>query len=268
MQFRTPDGTPEIDSFFVEITAKPHVIPLPSLESIDYDKKQIVVLNNCPRFPEFNITNYFNRVEVQLTAVAGGENSTYTFSFLLNCDKGGRHKKFEVGYLIISFINTAIIIGVALHSRIWSLRYNMYPIAIELKWHRFLIFMLVGIAIATGFYIMAADQFKNANIGAMYVGLIISLFFSFICWDEALFLSSKLRKSVWKFGQGKQAKSIRICDILSLVFALAMFGIGFVTDGWIYNDIMAICICVGSIKMFKFRSLKQGFLSLLIMVIF
>ena len=106
-----------------------------------------------------------------------------TFSFLMNCDKGGRHKKFEIGYLLISLFNSAIIVGVALHSRIWSIRYKHYPLAIELKWQRFLIFLMISLSIGAGLYFYAADQFKNANIVLRYIGLFISLFFSFVCWD-------------------------------------------------------------------------------------
>ena len=44
-----------------------------------------------------------------------------------------------------------------------------------------------------------------------------------------------------------------------------MLVIGLYSDGWIYNDILALCICIGAIKLFKFRSMRQGFLSLFIL---
>jgi len=61
-------------------------------------------------------------------------NKLYSFSFLMGCDKGGRNKKFEIGYIFAAFINAAITIGVALHSRIWSIRFAGRPLSIELKW--------------------------------------------------------------------------------------------------------------------------------------
>ena len=44
-----------------------------------------------------------------------------------------------------------------------------------------------------------------------------------------------------------------------------MFIVGFFADSWIYNNILGVCICVGSIKLFKFRSMRQGTLSLFIL---
>lgn len=46
-----------------------------------------------------------------------------------------------------------------------------------------------------------------------------------------------------------------------------MFIIGFVTDSWIYYNIIALAICVGAIKMLRFSTMKQAFLSMLISVI-
>lgn len=46
-----------------------------------------------------------------------------------------------------------------------------------------------------------------------------------------------------------------------------MFILGFFTDSWAYYDIIAIAICVGAIKMLRFSSMKQAFLSMLISVI-
>jgi len=59
--------------------------------------------------------NYWNKIQVTL-------HDTISFSFLLNCDPDTRHKQFEYGYLIISLINAAITIGVAMHSYVWSIK--------------------------------------------------------------------------------------------------------------------------------------------------
>lgn len=79
------------------------------------------------------------------------------FTFLVGCDKGGRNKKFEIGYIIITIINAAITIGVALHSKIWSIRYQNRLLSIELKWYRFLIMILVVYALIAVLYIYASE---------------------------------------------------------------------------------------------------------------
>ena len=217
---------------------------------------------------DLTLDNYFNRVVIHLEVNSTSATTHYNFSFLMDCDQGGRHKKFEFGYLLISLLNAAVIIGVALHSRIWSIRYKCYPLAIELKWNRFLIFILLSCSVGAGLYFYARDQFKNANIVIRYIGLVISLFFCFICADEVFFLIPQLKRKLYKVVKVKKNswnQSIRLCDFLSGLVALGMFTIGLFNDSWIYNDVLALCICIGSIKLFKFRSMKQGFLSLLIL---
>ena len=226
---------------------------------------QIVIDNKCSYWEDITKSNFFNEVFVQLTV---NSQQKYEFSFLMNCDFGGRDKKFEWGYLLISAMNSVIIIGVALHSRIWSIRYKRYALAIELKWHRFLIFILVVAAIVLALYIYASNQFKNANIALRYLGLVVAWVFCFICWDEILFLFVPLKKKLFKVGDGIGAMKIRICDVASFLLSTIMFVLGFFLTNWIYNDVMAVCICVGSIKLFKFRSLKQGFLSMIIFLVF
>ena len=102
---------------------------------------------------------------------------------LINCDHGGRNKKFEYGYMVIAFINAAITIGVAMHSRIWSIRYNQRPLSIELKWPRFLIGMLAIVAMGSAIFLYAKDQFINANKILKYSGLAVAYFYAFICSD-------------------------------------------------------------------------------------
>lgn len=101
----------------------------------------------------------------------------------MGCDKGGRNKKFEIGYILIAFINAAITIGVALHSRIWSIRFEGRPLSIELKWSRFTVIMLVIFILVIVLYVYARDQFSNANKVLTYIGLIMSYIFCFICAD-------------------------------------------------------------------------------------
>lgn len=78
-----------------------------------------------------NKNNYFNKIDITITLTTQKDQTKdYKYSFLLGCDKGGRNKKFQIGYIIIAIMNAAITIGVALHSRIWSIRYLGRPISI------------------------------------------------------------------------------------------------------------------------------------------
>lgn len=106
---------------------------------------------------------------------------------------------------------------------------------------------------------MAADEFKQANNGLRYLGLIFGYIFTFICSNEIFFLIRYLKFPVFKF--------FRRCDFISLGVSTVMFIIGFFTDSWIYYNIIALAICVGAIKMLRFSTMKQAFLSMLISVI-
>ena len=61
-------------------------------------------------------------------------------------------------------------------------------------------------------------------------------------------------------------KSIRYCDIGSGLLTMGVTIFAFFSDNWILYDMIAICICVGSIKIFHFNSLKQSYLAMTIMV--
>lgn len=103
-------GLPTLDASNTEVRQSPNDEPKPTLSA--FTPTSFTLNFNCPT----HITdyNYYNKVEVHLP---GAEH----VSFLLNCDPGNRHKPFEYGYLILSIINAAIIIGVAMHSHIWSI---------------------------------------------------------------------------------------------------------------------------------------------------
>ena len=57
---------------------------------------------------------------------------------------------------------------------------------------------------------------------------------------------------------------VRRCDIASLVGTLIIMTIGSLLEDFITTDILALFICVGSIKMFKFKTLKQSIICLMI----
>jgi hypothetical protein len=83
----------------------------------------------------------------------------------------------------------------------------------------------------------------------------LAYIFCFICADEIFFLFRLLKKKVFK--------CIRICDILSFIVASTMIVIGIFIYNWIYYDLLSIVICVGGIKLFRFKNMKHAYLSML-----
>ena len=178
----------------------------------------------------------------------------------MNCDEDNRHKKFEFGYFLIAILNAIIIIGVALYSSIWSIRYKGHPLIIELNWKRFLVLTVILIALSITLFVIAKNnEFLVANSIIRYAGLVISLFFVFICFDEIFYLRRQLRKPVYKI--------VRICDIISGFLTLVLLIISIFVENWILNNVLAVFICVGAIKLLKFLSLRQGLFSFMISVL-
>lgn len=157
-------------------------------------------------------------------------------------------------------INAAITIGVALHSKIWSIRIQNRLLSIELKWYRFLIMIVIVYLLILVLYIYASEQFNGSNKILGYLGIVVAYIFTFICVDEIFFLVRKLKKEIFK--------AIRLCDVMSFVVSTAMFIAAFFSSNWVYNDVLAIAVCVGSIKLFRFSSMKQAVISMSISVIF
>ena len=57
-------------------------------------------------------------------------------------------------------------------------------------------------------------------------------------------------------------RKVRYCDIASIGIALAAMITCIFVENWILYDLVAICICVGSIKLFFFNNLKQAYISM------
>lgn len=111
--------------------------------------------------------------------------------------------------------------------------------------------MLVILVLAVIIYVYAKKQFDNANKFLTVIGLVLAYICCFICADEIFFLIRSFKREVWKF--------IRICDLISFIASTIMFIVGFYLQDWIYYDILSLAICVGAIKLFRFRSMKQAF---------
>lgn len=153
-------------------------VPMIKLEDLDKEKKIVYLRATC-----LGTDNpaYYNKVDILIK-------SHYRFSFLVNCDKGGKKKVFEIGYLLITVLNAAITIGVALHSKIWSIRYQRKPLSIQLKWNRFFFLILVIGLLGTFLFFYSATQFEWANIILKGAGLFVGFVYTFICSNEIFFL--------------------------------------------------------------------------------
>jgi len=122
-----------------------------------------------------------------------------------------------------------------------------------------LIVLLIVAAISALVYFTAIRDLENLAGAMRYCGVVISSFFIFVCFNE-LFYEFRLFRLIlfWK---------IRRCEAMSILIAIASVTAAFFVDNWIYSNFMAICICIASIKIFQFASLKVAYISNLILAI-
>lgn len=145
-----------------------------------------------------------------------------------------------------------------MHSHVWSIRINHRPLRYVLFWKPFLIFSAVGIALIFSLYFLTFKDFSKTTVAIRYFGVMLSIFFVFLCFNEMLFLVKGLKKRAYKW--------VRYCDAGSGVLTLGVTVFAFLSDNWILYNYIGVCICVGSIKIFHFDSLKQSYLAMTIMV--
>lgn len=155
-------------------------------------------------------------------------------------------------------INSIIMTGVALHSRIWSIRLhkNKKALGVPVRWIWLTIFTIVVIGVGA-LLIYRDSTVKNGNLFGtvvLIVGDVLAMFFGVIVLDEIFFLVDKFKKKVWKF--------FRICDILSILVSMlivSLFGIvPSIASNYPFNDVLSVIISVGSIKLFKFLNLRDA----------
>lgn len=84
-----------------------------------------------------------------------------------------------------------------MNSYVWSIKYNGKLINIELRWRQILAICVVGVALAAALYLFAFKDFIAAFITLRYVGIMVSTFFIFICFNEVLYLIKALTKEVF-----------------------------------------------------------------------
>lgn len=145
---------------------------------------------------------------------------SYSFSFLLDCDPENRHKQFEVGYILIAIINTAIIVGVAMFSHVWSIKINLKPLRVQLKWIPFLIFSVAG---SVAIILLLKFAFKESGAAFNFIrygGIVIAIPFTFLCFNEIFFIATRLKKRVFKF--------LRWCDVISLALTVVVITFAFI----------------------------------------
>ena len=133
------------------ITVSPHDEPKPFLAN--FTGNSFTLFFNCPVVESYDVDNYFNKIDVLLN------NQNYRFSFLLNCDPKTRHKLFEYGYLILAALDACILVGVALHSEIWSIKFNGRRLGLTIRWPIVLIALLIMVAVSLILYFSAFRDF-------------------------------------------------------------------------------------------------------------
>lgn len=56
---------------------------------------------------------------------------------------------------MLAIVNAAVIVGVAMRTRLWSIKWRGRCLSMELKWHRFLILMIVCVVIGSSLFFLA-----------------------------------------------------------------------------------------------------------------
>jgi hypothetical protein len=78
---------PNLDTSSIFVSSSPNAEPMPYLASLNDTHFEIEFNCSCGLEKECTHKNYFNKARVEI-------DSTYSFSFLINCDPDKRHKQF------------------------------------------------------------------------------------------------------------------------------------------------------------------------------
>ena len=73
--------------------------------------------------------------------------------------------------------------GVAMHSHVWSIRISLRPLRYNLKWPAFLGVSLIAVMGAVTMSLLAIRDFQYAFIPLQFFGIVISIFFVFLCFN-------------------------------------------------------------------------------------
>ena len=88
-----------------------------------------------------------------------------------------------MGYLIIAGLDAAILIGVAMHSRVWSLKWGGLRLRLNLRWYYALTACFVAVICIAALYFFAFKDFDSAFKTVRYVGIGLSAPFLFLCFN-------------------------------------------------------------------------------------
>ena len=106
-----------------------------------------------------------------------------------------------------------------MHSYAWSIKINLKPFRLQLRWIPFLIFSIIGdVAVILLLKVPSKDSKVSFDI-IRYAGIAVSVPCVFLCLNEMFYLVSFLRKPVKKF--------IRGCDLLSILLAIVVSTLAF-----------------------------------------
>ena len=113
-------------------------------------------------------------------------------------------------------------------------------------------------------------RFHMVDSFLRYLGLILSLFYCFICCKEALYQWPKILK---KIPYGKTLLkitpwfSILVSTIFCIIISFIFFLLGLWSQNWLLYNILATFCCIGAIKMFRFTSLKNATFTMTIIIV-
>lgn len=201
------------------------------------------IFNNCPN--PFDKGNYFDEVFINVNGVI--------FSYLVDCNSEYFPSVFEWGLLVIIIFITILITMSSIYSRAWSL--GGFGIKVGYLFISIYTAVFITGGVLAVFYPAVINDVVNGFcwiLGIVSVGL---------CTNEILF-PLKI-----KFLLKPLLGVIRVMDFFSTLVGLG-FTIGWwlSNKNWIMNDIIAVCICISFIKIFKIVNLKMALVYMIIIV--
>jgi hypothetical protein len=195
----------------------------------------ISITNNCPN--PFSKSDYFDQIYININGIK--------FTYFVDCDDNYFPTVFEWGLFIIIIIITILITLSSIYSRAWSIG----GFGIKLGY----VFLGVFSSVFILFGVLAV--FFPLKINQIVIGFCwtIGLFSVWLCMNEIIF-PLKI-----KFLIQPLLGPVRSMDFVSLLIAFGIVcGWWFSDKNWILNDIIAVCICISFIKLFKFVNLKMA----------
>lgn len=113
-------------------------------------------------------------------------------------------------------------------------------------------------------------RLRMVNGFLRYFGLLISFAFCVICWKEVLYQWPKLTKSI-PYCQHTLSIypyfTVHMSTVWSFIFSFIFFLFGIWSQNWLYYNFLSACSCIGAIKLFRFRTLRNALITMTIVTI-